>query len=163
MIILGDCNVAVMDREWMYRVPRIDDTMSFVNNVQKFIDTAKKHRLSLGRELTYCPCSRCENKLLLEDNGVKSHLIRYGFVKDYTIWKFHGEEAGPSSTEGASAVEDGGQPPSSTAAAGGDSANRDYIHINELLDDIAMGDDGDDEAEYVLQPVAFLQTPGCPQ
>ena len=36
-----------------------------------------------------------------------------------------------------------GQPPSSLAAkAGGDSANRDYVNINELLQDM-VGSDGD--------------------
>jgi hypothetical protein len=143
-----------MDRKWMYKTPRLDNEMSFVTNAKKFIAAAKKHRLSLGREETYCPCYKCENKYLLEDSDVLSHLIQYGFVKDYTVWTFHGE-AHPIATDGASAIDDGGQPPSSSTAApaGGDSANRDYININELLEDIAVGDDGgDEEPGDVLQP-----------
>jgi hypothetical protein len=27
-----------------------------------------------------------------KDNEVQSHLIRYGFVKDYTVWTFNGEK-----------------------------------------------------------------------
>ena len=42
-----------------------------------------------------------------------------------------------------SSVNEKGQPPSSLAAkAGGDSANRDYVNINELLQDM-VGSDGD--------------------
>ena len=42
-----------------------------------------------------------------------------------------------------SSVNEKGQPPSSLAAkADGDSANRDYVNINELLQDMA-GSDGD--------------------
>jgi hypothetical protein len=56
---------------------------------------------------------------------VQSHLVHYGFVKDYTVWKYHRE--GDSSATGASGgnssttlmvavVNDGGQQPSSLAA-----------------------------------------------
>ena len=55
------------------------------------IAAAKRHRLSLKRELTICPCKSCKNLLAHGDDTVKSHLIRYGFIKDYTVWKFHGE------------------------------------------------------------------------
>jgi hypothetical protein len=27
-----------------------------------------------------------------EDGMVQSHLVRFGFVKDYTVWIFHGEK-----------------------------------------------------------------------
>ena len=44
-----------------------------------------------------------------------------------------------------SSVNEKGQPPSSLAAkAGGDSANCDYGNIDELLQDMAGGNDGDD-------------------
>jgi len=46
-----------------------------------------------------------------------------------------------------SSVNEKGQPPSSLAAkAGGDSANRDYVNINELLQDMA-GSDGDGDGD----------------
>jgi len=59
--------------------------------VRKFVATAKKHRLSLDRPRIICPCNSCKNKLAQKDNVVQSHLVRYGFAKDYTVWKFHGE------------------------------------------------------------------------
>jgi hypothetical protein len=65
------CKVTVMDMEWMYKTPRFA--------------TAKKHRLSLGQEPMLCPCNSCKNKLAQQDNMVQSHLVRYGFIKDYTV------------------------------------------------------------------------------
>jgi hypothetical protein len=90
-----------MDRaEWMYKIPSVGNDLIFLQYVKKFIAAAKRHRLSLGRERTYCPCSICKNNLLHEDGVVQSHLIRHGFIENYTIWKFHGE--GDPSVKGAS-------------------------------------------------------------
>jgi len=93
---------------------------------------------------------------------VKSHLIRYGFVENYTMWKFHGE-ADPSvtgaskrnSSTPSSVNERGQQPSSSTATAGDDSSQRDYINIDELLQDMGCCDGGgvgDDEQDDFLGP-----------
>ena len=111
----------------------------------------------LDREHTICSCNRCHNKLVQEDSVVQSHLIRYGFVKDYTVWKFHGE--GDTSVTGASernsstttsSVNERGQQPSSSSAAtaGGDTANCDYVNIDELLQDIA-DNDGDEQGDLL--------------
>ena len=71
----------LMDRvEWMYKIPRAGNDLTFLRHVTKFIVVAKKHRTSLGRERTICPCNRCKNNLVHEDSVVKSHLICYGFV-----------------------------------------------------------------------------------
>ena len=96
---------------------------------------------------------------------VKSHLIRYGFVKDYTVWKFHGEAEDPSA--GASgggnssttmmAAVNAEQQTSSAAAGGhgnaatGDKADHDYITMDDLLQDTTDDDDGDD-GEPVRDP-----------
>jgi hypothetical protein len=81
-------------------------------------------------------------------------LIQYGFVKDYTVWKYHGEEADPSATgesEGnSSTVNDGGQQPSATiAATSGDSANHDYINIHYLFKAMADNDGGGGDGERI--------------
>jgi hypothetical protein len=40
----------------------------------------------------FCPCVDCENKIAWSDSKVvKSHLIKRGFKKNYTIWTAHGE------------------------------------------------------------------------
>ena len=78
------CKVfAVMDREWMYKTSRLHP--GFLDHVTKFIAAAKRHRLSLKRELTICQCKSCKNLLAHGDDTVKSHLIRYDFVKDYIV------------------------------------------------------------------------------
>jgi hypothetical protein len=81
-------------------------------------------------------------------------LVWYGFIKDYTIWKYHGKadpsatgafEGNSSMTSTAVVVNDGGQQPSSLAAAtGDDSANHDYITISDLLQDMVDNDGGGD-------------------
>ena len=72
----------VMDREWMYETLRLDQ--AYMDHVTNFIATAKRHRLSVKREYTIYPCKSCKNLLAHGDDTVKSHLIWYGFVKDYT-------------------------------------------------------------------------------
>jgi len=83
-----------MDKEWMYKTSRLDQ--AYLDHVTKFIAAAKRHRLSLKWEHTICSCKSCKNLLLHEDYVVKSHLVRYGFIKDYTVWKFHREAEDPS-------------------------------------------------------------------
>jgi hypothetical protein len=73
------CKVAVMDKEWMYKTVRLDTDLSFLDHVRKFVATVKKHRLSLGRELTLCSCNSCKNKLTQEHNVVQSHLVPVWF------------------------------------------------------------------------------------
>ena len=145
--------------EWMYKLSRVGNDLSLLHHVRNFVAAAKKHRVSLGREGTICPCNSCKNNLLQEDNVVLSHLIRYGFVKNYIVWKFHGE-AEPSVTSASernsltpsSVNERGQQPSSSTATAGGDSLNCDNINIDELLQDMADNDcdgDGDEQGDFL--------------
>ena len=71
--------------EWIYKIPRVGNDLTFLHRVRKFVAATKKHRVSMGRERTICPCKRCKNNLVHEDSVVKSHMIRYGFVDNYTI------------------------------------------------------------------------------
>jgi hypothetical protein len=64
--------------------------------VKKFIATTKKHRESLNRMTTICPCSYYKNMKVHRGSVVQSHLIRFGFIKDYTVWSFHGEQVDAS-------------------------------------------------------------------
>jgi len=41
---------------------------------------------------TICPCSSCKNMKAHADSEVQFHFIRYGFVKNYTVWIYHGEK-----------------------------------------------------------------------
>jgi hypothetical protein len=70
--------------EWMYRWSRVDDPRYLVQ-VRKFVATAKTHRESLNQTTTICPCSHCKNLKAHEDGVVQPHLVRFGFIKDYTV------------------------------------------------------------------------------
>ena len=118
--------------------------------------------MSRGEDLTICPCRSCKNKLPHDDDVVKYHLIRNGFVENYTMWKFHGE-ADPSVTGASernssmpSSVNERGQEPSSSIATAGDNfAQRNYINIDDLLQDMRGSDGGgvgDDEQGDLLGP-----------
>jgi hypothetical protein len=139
-----------MDREWMYKTLRMD--LAFMEHVTKFIVVSKRHRLSLKKEVIICPCKSCKNLYAHRDDTVKSHLVWYRFVKDYTIWKFHGEvedlsvgasRGGGNSSIATTAAVNAGQQTSSTAADRhdnadtGDNAEHDYIIMEDLLQDMA--------------------------
>jgi hypothetical protein len=86
-----------------------------------------------------------------------SHLIMFGFIKDYTIWTFHGER-GYASVDGSSSGVDGSSSgvgnsstttnvggPAGTVVAGDDDADHHgYIIVADLFGDDA-GDRGGDE------------------
>jgi L-rhamnose isomerase len=75
---------ADMERsEWMYQIKRMEP--QYLVHVKKFVAAAKAHHLSLDWTTTIYPCFKCENMKAHADNKVKSHLIRFGFVNDYTV------------------------------------------------------------------------------
>jgi hypothetical protein len=68
-----------MDRVWMY------DLASFVEEAMRHANREKKFDI-------FCPSVDCDNKIAWSDSKVvKSHLIKRGFKKSYTIWTTHGE------------------------------------------------------------------------
>ena len=84
--------------KWMYQMKRMEP--QYLVHVRKFITVAKAHRESLNRTTTICPCSHYMNMRAHVDSEVQSHLIRFGFIKDKTIWTFHDEKV--DATGGAS-------------------------------------------------------------
>ena len=97
------------------------------------------------------------------DSKVQSHLIRFGFVKDYTVWTFHGEKVDATGSESrgnlsssttVNAEHVGRQPTSSSAATSDDNA-RDCITIEDLFQYMVADDDGGgdgDEEAIVRDP-----------
>jgi hypothetical protein len=74
-----------MDRAWMY------DPV-YIENVCHFVEEALMHANRQKKTDIFCPCVDCENKIAWSDSKVvKSHLIKRGFKKNYTIWTAHGE------------------------------------------------------------------------
>ena len=76
--------------ELMYRMKRMEP--QYLVHVRKFVAAAKTHCQSLNRTTTIYPCSHCMNMRAQADSEVQSHLIRFGFIKDYTVWTFHDEK-----------------------------------------------------------------------
>ena len=66
----------------------------FHEEVDNFIEAAKKHVATLidNKDTIICPCKDCENTVAFTDSSIiKEHLIRRGFVRNYTVWIHHGE------------------------------------------------------------------------
>ena len=66
----------------------------FCDEVDKFIEAAEKHALTLThyKDTIICPCKDCKNLTTFADlNTISSHLIMRGFVPNYTVWTHHGE------------------------------------------------------------------------
>jgi hypothetical protein len=142
--------------EWMYQIKRMEP--QYLVHVRKFVAAVKAHRLSLGRTTTICPCSKCKNMKAHAASEVKYHLIRFGFVKDYTVWTFHGEKVvdatttttvgdasrekmSSSTTVNAEHVEREPAASSSSVAAATPSDNtRDYITMDDFFQDAADND-----------------------
>jgi hypothetical protein len=79
-----------MDRAWMYDLARIDPV--YIENVCHFVEEAMRHANREKKFDIFCPCVDCDNKIAWSDSKVvKSHLIKRGFKKSYTIWTSHGE------------------------------------------------------------------------
>jgi hypothetical protein len=79
-----------MDQPWMYDLARIDPVL--IENVRHFVEEAMRHANREKKSDIFCPCVDCNNKIVWSDSKVvKSHLIKRGFKKSYTIWTTHGE------------------------------------------------------------------------
>jgi hypothetical protein len=79
-----------MDRAWMYDLARIDPV--YIKNYHYFVEEAMRHANKEKKSDIFCPCVDCDNKIAWSDSKVvKSHLIKRGFKKSYTIWTAHGE------------------------------------------------------------------------
>jgi len=74
----------------MYNANRMD--AYFRREIDKFIKVAENHARKESTVLIHCLCRVYENlKVFSEPTTIRSHVIVCGFVKDYTIWKKHGE------------------------------------------------------------------------
>jgi hypothetical protein len=76
---------------WMYCLPR--HSHAFADEVDKFIAVAVNHARQSGTNRSIiCPCKDCKNQMATYDEeDIRSHLVRRGFVPDYTVWVHHGE------------------------------------------------------------------------
>jgi len=82
-------------RRWMYE--RIDHTNNqvsegFYQGLQNFIQFAKNQQLFMESGKLFCPCSKCENGKLLQEEVVSKHLYNRGIMPNYWVWISHGED-----------------------------------------------------------------------
>ncbi|XP_057247163.1 uncharacterized protein LOC130589685 [Beta vulgaris subsp. vulgaris] len=75
------------DRSWM-RLPR--RLPEFENGLVNFLN-ASFAKASRGNQIR-CPCKQCKNRYWCHRSEVYDHLKVDGFVDDYEIWSFHGED-----------------------------------------------------------------------
>ncbi|XP_074313753.1 uncharacterized protein LOC141648947 [Silene latifolia] len=75
------------DRSWMYLPRRLPE---FENGVTEFLNASFSKAVH-GNQIR-CPCKRCRNRYWLKRHEVFDHLIGFGFVENYAVWIFHGED-----------------------------------------------------------------------
>ncbi|KAH1030772.1 hypothetical protein J1N35_042946 [Gossypium stocksii] len=76
----------MVDKSWM-DAPRF--STNHLAGIERFLSFAIGKSLSNGK--IYCPCHRCNNRILHEPHIVGQHLRLYGIIKEYKHWIFHGE------------------------------------------------------------------------
>ncbi|KAK9073526.1 hypothetical protein SSX86_007850 [Deinandra increscens subsp. villosa] len=116
-----------MDRShWMYNIGRIHQ--SYLLGVQNFLKIAEDDRVIKGKESILCPCMECKNFKEFEDKkDIEYHLLRNGFMYNYTCWSRHGESFASCST-------------TSTSMATNDNENNDP-YISNDNDNFNRGND----------------------
>ena len=82
-------------RRWMYN--RIDPTTGrvsdeFVEGLRQFMAFVQMQPICIESGKTLCPCRRCQNQRLQPEAVVMRHVYDRGFVDDYYVWCFHGED-----------------------------------------------------------------------
>ncbi|WVZ57997.1 hypothetical protein U9M48_008316 [Paspalum notatum var. saurae] len=97
-LLLKQQHERLMARVWIYNWPRIE--RPYRDEVDKFIEAAKKDAITKQIKRICCPCKNCKNmKIWTDPTDIRSHLIVAGFVKDYSVWIHHGEQEGPSDAD----------------------------------------------------------------
>ncbi|WMV37676.1 hypothetical protein MTR67_031061, partial [Solanum verrucosum] len=87
-------NMINLKRGWMYE--RLDGRggilSSFITGVNNFIQYACSQKNRMSGDNIKCPCKKCHNLKYMDVEMVKYHLFQYGFVENYFVWKYQGEE-----------------------------------------------------------------------
>nr|XP_043611981.1 uncharacterized protein LOC122583665 [Erigeron canadensis] len=68
----------------------------FDHGLTEFLDAAFSKAAIRGQ--ICCPCKRCKNRYWFRRDEVFDHLKGQGFVENYTLWFFHGENAPDNAT-----------------------------------------------------------------
>ncbi|KAJ0440886.1 putative Transposase-associated domain-containing protein [Helianthus annuus] len=149
-----------MDRNyWMYEIRRTDPR--FVTNMKFFLKIAQEDRVKKGNELVPCPCMECKNFTDFKDiRDIEYHLLRNGFMFNYTCWSKHGESLANRSTTsinlGSNYNDENNalyiRDDSDNLNEGYDNINEVNDNLNDMRDDLeANADDSDlEKLQYYL-------------
>ena len=77
---------------WMYKVSRLEPL--YLHKVEVFLEAAQKDARNKQLAEINCPCRDCKNLTLFplaQLSTVRGHLLRRGFMEDYTCWTKHSE------------------------------------------------------------------------
>ena len=76
-----------MDQSWK-KESHISD--EYANGVEQFLQFIERNAQSLGGQF-FCPCVKCLNRRCHSINEIRSHLICYRIIWNYTKWIWQGE------------------------------------------------------------------------
>nr|GFB56884.1 hypothetical protein [Tanacetum cinerariifolium] len=142
-----------MERKWMYGM-NISDP-EYVNGVQSFLIATESDRVAKGNTEIFCSCSQCKNFVPYDDmKAIEYHLLKCGFVRNYTCWSEHGESLVDNTT--------------SSHVLNANENNESYINdihgnLNKMLHDLDAND-GDINQEDLQQLFEDAKKPvydGC--
>ncbi|KAL3509900.1 hypothetical protein ACH5RR_029301 [Cinchona calisaya] len=63
----------------------------FLEGVNEFVQFACKEPQYANEKEIRCPCSKNQNRKLMDPDHVVEHIYKYGFMEDYWYWTSHGE------------------------------------------------------------------------
>ncbi|XP_021609914.2 uncharacterized protein LOC110613202 isoform X3 [Manihot esculenta] len=82
------------DRSWMYaRHKEGILNADFLRGLNKFFEFAKQHPECMEGDKLKCPCNhrKCQNRAFLDEETIRLHLMKHGFIPHYYQWYVHGE------------------------------------------------------------------------
>ena len=96
------------NREWMYRRyhPDFGFNPYFLEGLESFITFARSKPAYMDNDKIKCPCRKCDNKLYRSTDDVRFHISKFGFVKNYHIWRFQGETSSQSTRNSCMEIND---------------------------------------------------------
>ncbi|XP_057993073.1 uncharacterized protein LOC131174052 [Hevea brasiliensis] len=68
-------------------------TSEFIEGIEQFITFAKQHPEWMDGDKLKCPCNHrnCQNRNYADENTIRLHLMKHGFMPYYYKWILHGE------------------------------------------------------------------------
>ncbi|PHT94750.1 hypothetical protein T459_02632 [Capsicum annuum] len=117
----------------------------FIDSVESFVEFAKSHPECMDGEKLRCPCNhrKCQNKNILDEFTVMTHLGNNVFVPNYYRWYHHGEIYIPDPS-----VLDNHQE-EALASGGGEEKEEDGREENEDGNKDEDEEEGEDENEAI--------------